>query len=176
MAGTLPTSHPSTNRSSQTIFDDRLAARALRLAKARLRDFPRGDREDFLQDVMVAVAEKIRGYDPARGTLDALVSVVIDSKIENISRGLSRRLKRPRAEQLHDRMAQEDPELDATERRLDLDAALATLQDRDRRLCKKLLLQRVSQIAREESRPRTTIHRQMQRIRASFEAAGLFIS
>jgi RNA polymerase sigma-70 factor (ECF subfamily) len=129
---------------------------------------------------MLDLMRRLPHFDPARGAqrstfIARIVDHCVATLIESQKAGM--RDYRQRAISIDAEPAEFDElTVDGEEqlgRKLDLTKVLREMSENDRALCKRLMHQTVSQIARETSTPRTTIHDARARIRRRFERAGL---
>lgn len=147
-------------------------------AIARAATDPLADRDDFAQDLVLALLARRAKYDPARGVPGAFVHTVIENAAANILRndGAEKRRRASRREKpaetcADSRQAQADEDRDLA---TDLCEALARMPIEPREAARLLLASlTVSEIARERRVARDTVYARVRTIRACFEHAGL---
>lgn len=152
-----------------------IAAKARRLVgQSGLRPH---DRPDIEQDLAVRLADRLRAYDPARGTLEAFAAMVIEQAAANLVRERRAGKRTPPArppappEDVPDPLANEDARLSDLER--DVAAVLAGLPGEQRALAESLMEASVSEVSRRLGLRRTTLYGRMKGLRAAFERDGL---
>jgi RNA polymerase sigma-70 factor (ECF subfamily) len=148
--------------------------------------FSRQDREDLEQELLLRLLQSLHLFDPAQAHRNVFVTTVIERAVAMI---LRERLAKKRngatvqsldqatdnagdsAEPVDPHRSQEQQVDPAT----DLAEVLARLPDDLRALAERLKSQSLSQAARDLGVPRSTLQRQVQRLRQCFEDAGLRI-
>jgi RNA polymerase sigma-70 factor (ECF subfamily) len=139
--------------------------------------FTRQDREDLEQELMLRLLQSLHRFDPDQGHQNVFVTTVIERAFAMIVR---ERLAKKRdggvVRSLDDEPVDSLPsDQEAFDLASDLADILARLPDDLRALAERLKSQSVSQAARDLGVPRTTLQRQVQRLRQIFEDAGLRI-
>ena len=150
--------------------------------------FPRADREDVEQELRLHVLRCAAAFDPSRGTWATFVDRVVTSRAASLAvrqRAVRRDTRRlvfaedvaaACTEDAFDRLPRYEPRVsdaDAAELRRDIEVTLARLAPEDRRLCERLGCRSVGETARLFSRSRSAVYAAIQRLRPTFEAAGL---
>ena len=157
--------------------------------------FPRADREDVEQELRLHVLRCAAAFDPSRGTWATFVDRVVTSRAASLAvrqraaRRDTRRLVFAEdvaaarfedaaacTEDAFDRLPRYEPRVsdaEAAELRRDIEVTLARLAPEDRRLCERLFCRSVGETARLFSRSRSAVYAAIQRLRPTFEAAGL---
>jgi RNA polymerase sigma-70 factor (ECF subfamily) len=148
--------------------------------------FTKQDRQDLYQELVLRLLQSLELFDPDQSHPNVFITTVIERAVAMILR--ERRAKKRNGgtvqfldhardnagdstEPVDPRRSQEEQIDLAT----DLAEALAKLPDDLRDLAERLKSQSVSQAARDLGMPRTTLQRQVQRLRQCFEDAGLRI-
>lgn len=148
--------------------------------------FTRQDREDLEQELVLRLLQSLNLFDSKRGHLNVFVTTVIERAVAMIVR---ERLAKKRDGGVVRSIDQEQTKAGASPEPVDprpsdqaafdlasdLAEVLARLPDDLRALAERLKDQSVSQAARDLGVPRTTLQRQVQRLRRWFEDAGLRI-
>ncbi|GIW55530.1 MAG: hypothetical protein KatS3mg082_1934 [Nitrospiraceae bacterium] len=148
--------------------------------------FSRQDREDLEQELLLRLLQSLHLFDPAQAHRNVFVTTVIERAVAMI---LRERLARKRNggtvqsldhahEKARDATEPADPRRsheDQINLATDLAEVLAKLPDDLRALAERLKRQSLSQAARDLGVPRSTLQRQVQRLRQCFEDAGLRI-
>jgi RNA polymerase sigma factor (sigma-70 family) len=167
--------------------DEEAVRRAIRRAvgKVRLR---RQDRDDLSQDLWARALRALRAFDPGRGTLDALVSVVVRHGVSTYFRDqlAARRygrgtvslnrvtLRDGEAVELEQtvgahefdarRLYHPPGEAEQRERALDLEEALARLPSPYRELAEELKTKSLAEVAREQGVARSTLQGRVRKL------------
>ncbi|GIW56683.1 MAG: hypothetical protein KatS3mg082_3087 [Nitrospiraceae bacterium] len=148
--------------------------------------FTRQDREDLEQELILRLLQSLHLFDPEQAHRNVFVTTVIERAVAMI---LRERLARKRNggtvqsldhahEKAGDATEPVDPRRSHEEQinlATDLAEVLAKLPHDLRALAERLKTQSLSQAAREMGIPRSTLQRQVQRLRRCFEDAGLRI-
>ncbi len=148
--------------------------------------FTRQDREDLEQELLLRLLQSLHLFDPDQAHQNVFVTTVIERAVAMI---LRERLAKKRhnggvqsldhaREKVGDSTEPVDPRRSHEEQidlATDLAEVLARLPDDLRALAERLKAQSLSQAAREMGIPRSTLQRQVQRLRRCFEDAGLRI-
>jgi RNA polymerase sigma-70 factor (ECF subfamily) len=148
--------------------------------------FTKQDREDLYQELVLRLLQSLELFDPDQSHPNVFITTVIERAVAMILR--ERRAKKRDGgvmSSLHHGQTKEgnaaepiDPRpsaQDGFDLASDLAEVLARLPDDLRALAERLKSQSVSQAARDLGMPRTTLQRQVQRLRQCFEDAGLRI-
>lgn len=160
----------------------------------RLR-LPEHEREDLRQDLLIDLISRIKGFDPARGSLGAFAGKVIAHRATRLMGRLRREREAFPAVSLDDplpgyegttlgdtiaesdgypaMMGQPSDGFAAIERRLDLDRALGYLRRSDLSLCAMLVHQTPTELSEDGLRSRATLYRQLRDLRLRLMAGGL---
>jgi RNA polymerase sigma-70 factor (ECF subfamily) len=135
------------------------------------------DRRDIEQDLAVRIVDRLRTYDPARGTLETFVAMVIEQAAANLvrERRAGKRTPPPRSpvptEDVPDPLANEEARLSDLER--DVAAVLARVPADQRAVALALMGAPVSEVARRLGCPRTTVYGRMKGLRVALERDNL---
>jgi RNA polymerase sigma-70 factor (ECF subfamily) len=172
---------------------DREARRVCRLA-----GLPAQDQEDVRQDLLLDLLGRLRSYDPKRGTLGAFAQVCFGHRTGR----LTARSRRERAHRhplafdaplpgtagltLADTLSEADSygawlgqptdDIADSERRLDLDRAIATLAPTTLPLCAALTAWTPHDLARVSGTPRASLYRHVRALRLDLLTAGISAS
>ena len=172
-------------------FPDEYTQREIRIRAYQLirtSTFTWDDLEDIQQELTLYVLQRIPSFDPARGRWKAFVSAVLDHHIVHlIERRTAQKRDRkreqcsldeqvrdtdsrpvPRASTLPCTGMSPDPDLE-----MDLTDALSALPPELRRLCERLQVATVSEVAREFGIARKTVYAWLKRVRVEFKKRGL---
>lgn len=166
-------------------FAQGIIRRKVRLLVSRA-GFTKQDRQDLEQELVLRLLQSLDLFDPEQAHPNVFITTVIERAVAMILRerrakkrdsGVVRSFDQAKAK---DGSTAEpaDPRGDNQERydlASDLAEVLAQLPDDLRALAERLKGQSVSQAARELGVPRTTLQRQVERLRKTFEDAGLRI-
>jgi RNA polymerase sigma-70 factor (ECF subfamily) len=148
--------------------------------------FTRQDRDDLEQELVLRLLQSLDLFDPEQAHPNVFITTVIERAVAMILRerrakkrdsGVVRSLDQAKAK---DGSSAEpaDPRGGGQDRfdlASDLAEVFARLPEELRDLAERLKSQSLSQAARDLGVPRTTLQRQVQRLRQSFEDAGLRI-
>ena len=156
----------------------------------RLR-LPEHDRDDLRQDLLADLIQRLKWFDPRRGTLGVFAGTIVRHRALR----MAARIFRERAvftQLLHegererarsDNIAEGDgyaaileqtwDRLTAVERRLDLVRALGLLSQSDLSLCVELVERSPTEISRSGRRSRASLYRQLKEIRLQMLTAGI---
>jgi RNA polymerase sigma-70 factor (ECF subfamily) len=171
---------------SNIVFN-RLAQQVIR-RKARLligrAGFTNQDREDIEQELALRVLQSLDRFDPEQAQLDVFITTIVERAVAGMLRERLAKKRNGGAVQSLDQVRQKagdsedpvDPRLSHEQRTdlaSDLAYLLARLPDDLRDLAERLKSQSLSQAARDLGVPRTTLQRQVQRLRRYFEDAAL---
>ncbi|MEQ8785108.1 MAG: sigma factor [Pirellulaceae bacterium] len=160
--------------------------------------FPRGDLDDLIQDLTLAVIEGLsRNYDPQRAKWTTFVKTVVQNRAVSLCRARTAEcrdmpvgsLSAPvededghmaplgnlvREDETFDRIfveARDDEE--CRDLAIDVEAAVAALPRKLQAICRKLEHRSVAQTVRDLRLPRTTVASRMAGVRDHFAEAGL---
>jgi RNA polymerase sigma factor (sigma-70 family) len=148
--------------------------------------FTKEDRQDLEQELVLRLLQSLNSFDPKLAHPNVWITTVIERAVAMILRERRAMKRNARAvgsldhSKIKDGNSVEPPDpWPSEEEAFDLDYNLAELLDRLpeklRDLAERLKRQSLSQAARDLGVPRTTLQRQVQRLRQSFEDAGLRI-
>lgn len=147
------------------------AAQVRAAAAVRSGDVPPAEREDLLQEGLIACWRALRHYDPKRASLRTFMEHVVAHRLASLHRA---RRCRPRCHPLDDRqLLGSDGWARSIELKSDVRRALVMLQDDDRRLALLLAEHTATAASRFLGVARSTIYQRIERIRAAFLRAGL---
>jgi RNA polymerase sigma-70 factor (ECF subfamily) len=147
--------------------------------------FTKQDRQDLEQELVLRLLQSLDLFDPEQAHPNVFITTVIERAVAMILR--QRRAKKRHGgvqsldqgrENAGDSSEPIDPrptEQEALDLATDLAEVLAKLPDDLRALAERLKSQSLSQAARDLGVPRSTLQRQVQRLRRCFEDAGLRI-
>jgi RNA polymerase sigma-70 factor (ECF subfamily) len=139
------------------------------------------DPEDVEQELTLRLLRAMPRYDPARGHVHAFVTAVVERAAAGLLRrcrakkrgaGPVRSLDAPAAAEPTDR-GDAGRAADRVGLAADLAAVLAELPADLRGLAERLTRQTLSEVARQDGVPRSTLQRRVDRLRRRFEDAGL---
>lgn len=165
-------------------FAQGIIRRKVRLLVSRA-GFTKQDRQDLEQELVLRLLQSLDLFDPEQAHPNVFITTVIERAVAMILR--ERRAKKRDAgvvrsfDQGQTKDGTPEPvdprpsDQEAFDLASDLAEVLARLPDDLRALAERLKGQSVSQAARELGVPRTTLQRQVQRLRQCFEDAGLRI-
>ena len=156
------------------------------------------DQEDFRQELLVHMLQRLPEFDPQRGTAKTFISRAVDNKIRNILE--HRRTQKHRIDNFAlslnenvgtspDSSMERIDTLDSDEHLLQsgfisrsglethelgmqVDEVLTRLPGYLRRLCEQLKTQTVTQISQETGVPRHIIYKSIRKLRLIFQSAG----
>jgi RNA polymerase sigma factor (sigma-70 family) len=135
------------------------------------------DRPDIEQDLAVRIADRLRLYDPTRGTLETFVAMVIEQAAGNLVRERRAGKRTPPARSAVPTEDVPDPIGDEDIRHFDLvrdvAAVLAELPADQIGLAQALMEASVSEVSRRLGIRRTTLHGRLKGLRAAFERRSL---
>lgn len=158
---------------------------------------PWGDLDDLRQDLLTDILGRLRAYDQQRGSLGAFAATVMANRASVIACRVSRRqrlfgrvpvsLDDPipgHGEETLGELLSEEMSLAATqghwvdpvlqvERRIDIERALARLDEKGRRLLAELLMGSAHWLARAGRGSRSALYRQKHDLRLVLMAAGI---
>jgi len=166
-------------------FAQGIIRRKVRLLVSRA-GFTKQDRQDLEQELVLRLLQSLELFDPEQAHPNVFITTVIERAVAMILRerrakkrdggvvcsldqGQTKEGKSP--EPIDPRPSDQD----AFDLASDLVEVLARLPDDLRALAERLKSQSLSQAARDLGVPRTTLQRQVQRLRQCFEDAGLRI-
>ena len=162
-------------------FDPAIAALIRRKAAtiARSMTDPSSDRDDLVQDLLVALLARRRQFDRPRGDPGAFVHTILSHAAADIQRSYRAAKRSPTlvpteaAETCIDRrQAEFDDSRDLVE---DVQGAIARLPAELREAAELLIQKNVAGVARELKVTRDTVYARLRLIRKRFERAGLAI-
>jgi RNA polymerase sigma factor (sigma-70 family) len=148
--------------------------------------FNKEDRQDLEQELILRLLQSLDVFDPEQAHPNVFITTVIERAVAMILRerrakkrdgGIVRSLEQgqTRDGKIPEPFDHRPSDQDAFDLATDLAEALARLPDDLRALAERLKTQSLSQAARDLGVPRTTLQRQVQRLRQCFEDAGLRI-
>lgn len=176
---------------------DHLRREADRAAARLVRQFrlPPSDRDDFRQDLLVDLIARLKGFDPARGSLGAFAGTVVAHRAAHLASGIVRDRAVFAPVSLDDPlpdadgttvgdtvaedggylavMGQPTDGFAAVEHRLDLDRALGGLRPSDLTLCTALTHRTPTELSQDGRGARASLYRQVREIRLRLMTAGL---
>lgn len=155
----------------------------IRTETTKLRDrgvIRRDDREEIASELMIQLLEVWDRFDPQRGTREAFINQVVNTRLVSILRERHSRKRRaktepinPSDERLDDRTWFGDGWLRQIDLRVDLSIAFSKLTPTQRAICDQLLREALSPAAKEMGVPRSTLRYAVAKIRQIFRDAGL---
>ena len=173
---------------------ERAEAAAGRLRR-RLR-LPHQETEDFRQDLLTDLVARLPAYDPCRGSIGAFSGVILQHRAARIAKRVRRERQFfgeeplsldeplptadgtrgdliPESEGYGAWLGQQSKHQDLAELRLSLVAAVSALDGEDRRLCIALTADTVDELAEPDFGARSSLYRQLARIRLDLLARGV---
>jgi RNA polymerase sigma factor (sigma-70 family) len=135
------------------------------------------DRADVEQDLAVRIADRLRTYNPARGTLESFIAMVIEQAAANLVRERRAGKRTPPArspvptEDVPDPLVNEDIRHSDLVR--DVAAVIAELPADQRAIAHALMEASVSEVSRRLGLCRTTVYARMKGLRTAFERRSL---
>lgn len=139
----------------------------------------RDDQDDIASELMVQLLGVWERYDPARGSREAFINQVVNTRLVSLLRERRAQKRRGTTEPVKDRDRLVDRQwfgdewLRRLELRIDLGVALSKLNPRQRAICDQLLREAITPAAKQMGVPRTTLRDAAARIREIFRDAGL---
>jgi DNA-directed RNA polymerase specialized sigma24 family protein len=175
-----------------------LLRRAADIAAARLvrqLGLPSHVRDDLRQDLLVDLIERLKSFDPNRGSLGAFVGLIVAHRAARLAGRICRDRNMYAPVSLDDPlpstdgatvgdtiaesggysalMGQPTDRFASADRRLDLDRALGTLRRSDLAICANLLDRTPTELSQEGLGSRASIYRQMHEIRLQLLICGV---
>jgi DNA-directed RNA polymerase specialized sigma24 family protein len=135
------------------------------------------DRPDIEQDLAVRIVDRLRTYDPARGTVETFIAMVIEQAVANLVRERTARKRTPPprspvpTEDVPDPLADED--IRHIDLASDVAAVIAKLPAKQRVFAQEILEDLASETSRPLGLPRTTVYGRVKGLRAAFERSNL---
>jgi len=138
------------------------------------------DREDIASEVLTQLIEVWEQFDPQRGTREAFINQVVNTRLVSVLRERHSQKRRAKTEpictsdvRLADRTRFGDGWLRQIDLRVDLNIAFSKLTPKQRAICDHLLREALSPAAKEMGVPRSTLRDAVVKIREVFRDAGL---
>ena len=128
------------------------------------------DREDWIQELVLAAWRALPRFDATRGSLRTYVERVVANRCCSLLRSPRAATDEP-LETHHHRLSTLDG-ISNVERRIDVNRVLDSLSASDRELARGLSEHCVAGTARQLGRPRSSLYPRICAIRACFETAG----
>jgi RNA polymerase sigma factor (sigma-70 family) len=129
-----------------------------------------GEREDWIQELLIAAWRALPRFDSARGSLRTYIERVVANRCTSLAR--SRRQSMVEPLETHQHCLSTLDGIPGLERRLDVQGVLDSLAASDRELALALSEYNVAEAARKLHRSRSTLYPRISAIRSRFEAAG----
>jgi RNA polymerase sigma factor (sigma-70 family) len=164
-------------RPVNSAFFDKVFRLVLRAAQVRAHTaVARGliqaaDREDTVQQALLAVWCAMAKFDPRRASLATFVELVVATSIASAARASHRHRVLCSLDFAADHSA--DPSLSRHELRIDVQRVLAACSDTERSLALLLMTHSRSEASRVLHVARSTVYQRIQQLRLRFSAAGL---
>jgi DNA-directed RNA polymerase specialized sigma24 family protein len=147
---------------------------------------PSHERDDIRQELLLDVLNRIKAFDPRRGSLGAFVGTLIAHRTAELARQLYRQraVESPPWDPPAPRECDSggdaeagtevgaDDELELTHLRLDLERSLSSISSADLALCRQLIEYAPTEISRSERLSRASIYRRIKGIRTHLLMVG----